>query len=180
MRTLAATIVVFILPIAGCMTYTFDNVKYSSDEQAYSAQRQRIRTIYAGITPAEQKIGGRLLACFPDADTIYENATVGGPSGRKYVAHVFEEDYKAIIEVVKLRAAFDQVDVQRTKGDSCTARDGDVAAVYLYMPNSKLGQWYFTSRIVQKEPLYFDRGEPDYSIRFSRFSKSIEDLAAKK
>lgn len=177
MRSWFAATLLAGISVAGCMTYTYQNVKYSSEEQAYNAQQQVIRTVYAGVAPAQQKVGGRLLACFPDSDAIYENGTVGGANGRKYVARILEEDYKTTIEVINRRAAFDQVEVVRTKGDRCAVREGDRAAIYLYMPNSKLQQWYFTSKTVEKQALNFDRGEADLSNRYSNFSSTVENLA---
>ena len=67
--------------------------------------------------------------------------------------------------------------VVRTKGDRCAVREGDRAAIYLYMPNSKLHQWYFTSKTVEKQALNFDRGEADLSNRYSNFSSTVENLA---
>lgn len=177
MRYGITALLIGTLVIAGCGTYSFEGAKYSTQEQAFSAQQQLIRNIYAGITPVREKIGGRLDVCFPDSDSIYENATVGGAIGRKYVAKIFEEDYKTIVEVIKLRGAFDEVAIARTKGERCAARDDAKGMLYLYMPSTKLSQWYFTNKKIEKEQINFDYGEQDLAIRYSKFSSKIESLA---
>ena len=177
MRIRFAATLLAAMSVAGCMTYRFEGVQYSSEQQAFNAQQQRIRTVYAGVEPVQQKVGGRLLACIPDSETIYENGTIGGAIGRKYVAKILEEDYKSTIEVINRRAAFDQVEVVRTKGDRCAVREGDQAAIYLYMPSLKLQQWYFTNKIIEKQALSFDKGESDLSRRYYNFSSTVENLA---
>lgn len=165
--------------LSGCVTYSYNNVKYNNRQEAESAQKTELDMIAGGIVPRPEPIAPFATVVIPTKSIIQDRALKPGglAESRDYVASGLYRSYKQMAELIKKRNIFANVEIIESADPVHVEPSKGEVVLYIYMPSSSAMGWYYISQTTKRTPLHFDSGNPDKVARVKYFLDRVEELS---
>jgi hypothetical protein len=135
--------------LAGCASYTYNNEKFRSAEDAYASQKVRLDSIKGSIAIVSPTINGSLLVIAPSKTTFAAVGITrkGSPGDQlvEYVARISATDAEYMAQYFSASKAFSSVDGRVSDYPLKDARkesDKYTAVLYLHMLSPSQIGWY--------------------------------------
>jgi S1-C subfamily serine protease len=175
--------ILVVSTLSGCVnSFSYGGVAYGSREEAIRAADADIRQKTAGVTTADQRMGGSILVAIPTYDIILRNGVVttgnASPQITGYIADVLELGFLGIVDAVRRGQIFDRLSLIRSPNPPAE-NDADFDyKLWLVGRSPQEWQWYFAKAGESRgDPITPDSGRLG-SDRLASFNTAILKAAS--
>jgi hypothetical protein len=179
------TVICTLLFLVGCgATYTYDNVTYTTANEALGALNDHLEKTKAEIEPTPKKAGGALLFVSPSFDTCVALGIKRRGNPQKevidYLGNYLVRSYAAMGDFIKKREIFDTVKMEIEEYPVPFAKKNKNkydAVIYLKLVSPDQAQWFLMAKPnYKKAAIHMDKSLPAGSERSISWLNNIEKI----
>lgn len=168
----------------GCSNYSYNNVTYSTREEAMTAARADLAAIRASIHPSGSPLRSTATVLIPDRRRIRERGIVTTGAVRndqlEYIAEVMYLGYWVMGDALDASETFRSVELLESPDPQETARTVDKSdfVIWLHLQDQNTAQWYLRrAGSTDVLPLPVNTGV-DYRQRAATWARLVKSTAA--